>query len=472
MDTAMMTGKREKMASALRGRILNALPAASYQMDRFLKLVDVVVSDQTESACVEVGPQPRLHLNETFVQKHCQRDEHLLMLILHELYHIILGHTRLFHRLSFAHNIVFDAFINAMLCHQFREPVFLEFFENLNSDTDFPSRLLRPPTGWDNEPMQYPVDARDNEKAVMTRLYGSDWRTVTYQEIYDLLKVSLKDEDASLCTLLGDHDGSDAMGEKDQTAVNDALFKNILGRVVVDWPQKTNWSQGQGSHVFDYILPKPRSPKTDFLAALKRFLNKARVLQPDRRTPYSWQKTDYHIETMMALPNWRDRHAHSKEVLMGTAPILNKSELEVRRVHWTQRQMSHVYIDISGSMEEILPWLAGAMRCIEKQGSCRLYAFSTVVNEIRQGQLLKGKLQNTGGTDINCVYEHVANLPIRNIPRKVVVLTDGYTGLPTTNLQLEWKRRKVELFVGLVGNCPSVQLQTLAKRIERLPKFQ
>ena len=55
MKEVMTSEEREQVAKALRARILNVLPAASYQMDRFLKMVDVVVSDRTETACMEIG---------------------------------------------------------------------------------------------------------------------------------------------------------------------------------------------------------------------------------------------------------------------------------------------------------------------------------------------------------------------------------------------------------------------------------
>jgi len=50
-----------------------------------------------------------------FLDKYCQDDEDLFLLILHELYHVILGHTRLFPRFALIDNIVYDAVINSML---------------------------------------------------------------------------------------------------------------------------------------------------------------------------------------------------------------------------------------------------------------------------------------------------------------------------------------------------------------------
>jgi len=134
---------------SLKARILNALPAATYQMDRFLSLVDIVISDLAPTACVDSGPQPKMHVNPEFIAKYCRYDEQLLMVVLHELYHIILGHTQLFPRSTEAHNIAFDAYINALLCHQFKDnPLCLEFFRSIYGSKNFPARLLRPPSGW------------------------------------------------------------------------------------------------------------------------------------------------------------------------------------------------------------------------------------------------------------------------------------------------------------------------------------
>jgi hypothetical protein len=42
---------------------------------------------------VECRATPRLLLNKTFLDEYCQDDGDLFLLILHELYHVILGHT-------------------------------------------------------------------------------------------------------------------------------------------------------------------------------------------------------------------------------------------------------------------------------------------------------------------------------------------------------------------------------------------
>jgi len=456
----------------MRARILNVLPAATYQMDRFLQLVDVVVSDRSATACVETGPQPRMHLNAEFVKKYCQRDEHLLMLILHEIYHIILGHSRLFPRLTEAHNIVFDAVINSMLCHQFREPQYFGFFQHLNKWDRFPSRILRPPPGWPTRSHTFPPSASEKEKAVINLLYGSNSYSVTYCEILELLKEELPPEGNSDFTLLGDHGDKKGPASGDDAAINDPLFKDVLRRITENWPANANarLGRGDGGNLLDFLMPKPKSPRIEFLKALKRLLDKAGILRPEPGSPYAWKRMRYSIDTVTALPNWRDRNVHSKEVILGEAPLLYKQEITVQRPRWTPQNVSHVYIDVSGSMENELPWLTAALDPLNRKGLCRLYAFSTVVHEMKKGKLLSERIRNTLGTDINCVYRHLLDKPARHTPRKIVVLTDGYTGLPDPILHAELERRKGELYIGIVGEHRGESLRPFAKSVQNLPK--
>ena len=47
-------------AAAIRERIFNVLPAASYQMEKLFGLFDIDFSNETETACVECRTTPRL----------------------------------------------------------------------------------------------------------------------------------------------------------------------------------------------------------------------------------------------------------------------------------------------------------------------------------------------------------------------------------------------------------------------------
>ena len=134
-------------AMAIRERIFNVLPSASYQMEKLFGLFDIEFSEETQTAAVECRTTPRLLLNKAFLDEYCQDDGDLFLLILHELYHVILGHTRLFPRVAPIDNIVFDAVINSMLCRTVGRTVGTKLFTRINGYDSPPERLLRPPPG-------------------------------------------------------------------------------------------------------------------------------------------------------------------------------------------------------------------------------------------------------------------------------------------------------------------------------------
>ena len=129
-------------AAAIRERIFNVLPSATYQMEKLFGLFDIEFSDETETACVECRTTPRLLLNKGFLDEYCRDDGDLFLLILHELYHVILGHTRLFPRVTPIDNIVFDAVINSMLCRTVGRTVGTRLFTRINGFDSLPERLL------------------------------------------------------------------------------------------------------------------------------------------------------------------------------------------------------------------------------------------------------------------------------------------------------------------------------------------
>ena len=75
------------------------------------------------AAAVECRAQPRLLVNPEFVAAHANTPEKLLMLVMHELHHFLLGHTTLFARTTMVQNFVFDAVINGLICRMFPEGV-------------------------------------------------------------------------------------------------------------------------------------------------------------------------------------------------------------------------------------------------------------------------------------------------------------------------------------------------------------
>ena len=93
-----------------------SFPVAQPAFARLLNLLDIEATDAVPTAAVTLGGRSRLLLNPRFVAEKCLADHDLVMLVLHELHHVALGHTRLFARLTPAQNWAFDCVINAQLC--------------------------------------------------------------------------------------------------------------------------------------------------------------------------------------------------------------------------------------------------------------------------------------------------------------------------------------------------------------------
>ena len=80
----------------LSDRILDCFPSGSYAMSGLLRLLDIEETTSIPTAAVECKLQPKLLMNPEFVATHAQTPEKLLMLVMHELHHVLLGHCLLY----------------------------------------------------------------------------------------------------------------------------------------------------------------------------------------------------------------------------------------------------------------------------------------------------------------------------------------------------------------------------------------
>ena len=457
-------------------------------MDRLLQLMDVVESDRSPTACVECRAKPRMHLNPLFVAEHCKRDEHLFMLVMHELYHVILGHTRLFKRATPLHNIVFDAVINSMLCHEFPEPVYRDFFCNLNEWNSFPGRLLRPPPKWrPGKRILIPEDASSAEARAIKLLYGGsreDNANITYHDVFKALIESLQGfflssegvgELLEGVVLLGDHAGEGLSGELDDAVLADGGVKDIVRKIVEQWPPPNKPISGRddGREPSDFFLDEGETPQAEFRRELRKLFGKAGILKRGTSRNKVREMSEVVHETRTALPQLGDRRAPGLAIALGFRPFFFNGEYKDSRRKLTCRDVVHVYLDISGSMWSVLPRLTAALREPHRKGEVKLFVFSTVIDEVQPRiPFDRQNLQNTGGTDIACVYSHLANLKKGETPKRVVVLTDGYVGQPNRQALAVWRERKVKLYVGLVGYGHADDLLPHAVEVRELPPFE
>ena len=244
----------EVKTSTLSEQILDVFPSGSYALSGLLRLLDIVETESVPTAAVECLAQPRLLINPKFVAAHAETPEKLLMLVMHELHHVLLGHTTLFPRNTPTQNFVFDAVINGILCRMFPGAEYTAFFTDYYSATSFPECLLRPPVGWpgrvDTNEAEWQVTdpaARERIQEVHAALYSKSG--ASYFEVYQLLPrllkstakdakdakdISAEQADVSDIPLLGEHRAATEDGKLEHTSP--VLF-DIVRDLVEQWPQ-------------------------------------------------------------------------------------------------------------------------------------------------------------------------------------------------------------------------------------------
>lgn len=435
-------------------RLVSCLPAATFEMETLAKLTGIKASRDIPSAAVECAYRPRMLLNPDFVAQYCQRDEHLFLLVMHELWHIILAHTRIYPRATMAHNIAFDAIINAALARQFPGAEYRGFFEVINAADQFPGCLLRPPEGWPHNP-HYPDDVGPaGTKRILQRLYPSNnvdrWTPPLYEEILNLLRRDALEKAArgeawiiQEPVLLGDHRPNGQHG----SAADEEFLRDVLKRVVRSWPPPPSilGQRAAGGSLNDWysiLGVSTEEARRAFARLLRRALGPYQGRQQRRRrAPF------VAVTGMSVMPNARDRMVPARRSLGVQGLLWNQPGIVNVRVPDVPSK-AHVYLDVSGSMANLLPHLLGLLLPYVARGQIEVFQFSTVVEPMPLDELRQAKLNTTRGTDINCVLNHLLE-PRKPAIKKALILTDGYTGSPADEVAHSFAGQSVKIHVVL-----------------------
>jgi hypothetical protein len=460
-------------SSQLAARLVACLPAATFEMETLCRLAGIKASREIHSAAVECRYRPRLLLNPDFIDQYCKRDEHLFLLVMHELWHVILAHTRLYPRATLAHNIAFDAIINAALARQFCAPEYRGFFEAINPADKFPSCLLRPPVGWPTHP-EYTEVGPPGTRRLLERLYPPNnvdrWVPPLYEEILNLLRRDALQKMANGEVwiveepfLLGDHDTPTQSGQR----AEDQFFKDVLKRVAATWPpppsmpgrRSPDGVYGEWSTVLGLSTEQARRV---FSRVLQRCLG-PRLGRERRRLRAPVMGTT----GVGVIPNARDRMVPARQQLGVQGVLWNLPGIIRARVPDVPSK-AFIYLDVSGSMSNMLPYLLGLLLPYVSRGFADVFQFSTTVEPMPLPDIRKAQLRTTRGTDINCVLDHILATTMQI--HRILILTDGYTGVPSDELIGQVKDKGLRVHIVLPAESAwTHDLEALANSMTVLP---
>jgi len=408
-------------------RILNCFPTGHYAITAFLRVVDIVESRDVPTAAIENKISPRMLINPDFVEQHAETPEKLLMLVMHELHHMMLGHTVSHPRITPFDNFVFDAVINGVLCQMFPTPAFTSLLTDYYSES-FPECLLRPPPGW---PEQGGValgitalrDPRQVKAAAAAHRGLYSEAGYSYAELYVLLSSFGLGSAPVAGRLLGDH-----------ASETELVLENSLAEIAADfgstfaeefphiWTDEVHMGYaGRGAAMAPVErIVKPRTNHRN-RAALRRLLSRiARGGRGGTQRIMDW--TARPVE--QAMPTM-DRRA-SVQRLLGHQPLLHWDERVARRANCPGERV-HVYFDVSGSVWHLLEELYGALLDVEADVHPVVHLFSTQVYDMPIERFRRGAMRTSLGTEITCVARHMAKFDVR----RALIVTDGFTDSPS-----------------------------------------
>lgn len=451
----------------LRFKIAQNLPRDSVALRALLSIASIEETETTPTACVTLGQNPRLLINPRFVDQHANTPTKLQTLIGHELLHVALGHTRRYTTCTPLDNLVFDCLINATLAKADPTPERTALFRDFYTQDKFPECFLRPPDVW------HPSSRVRLPKALKSpRAEGLLYVQDVYRRLWSDVGVSGSEIRAALLRgaeslnrpidiaieqipLLGVHEDE---GVGDMTQPMSALtehFADLLGKEIAD------------KHVKRGVHPNESFPLRQNLKAAvstnplikKRLRRLFECLAHGTGSARLRSQNVSGLTYVTPIP-CKDRRAIVQR-LLGNQPMLYTATTTELAIRASQR--IHVYLDVSGSMDSVLPALYGAMHDCRKLIHHKLHLFSTEVADVTLAQLKSGLRITTMGTDINCVAKHIEQHKIR----RALIVTDGLVG--ETSQDAERILRQTDFAIGLTGPYTATpELAELGIRCTRL----
>jgi len=460
--------------------VLDLVGVHARALHALLSVAECRWNEAVATACIECRDRPVLHLNPAFVDRWCRTPERLAALVLHEMLHVTLGHTRLFPRPTIAHNVAFDTVINRLLLGTLAEAgvavdPYAELFTAFYPADAAPAFLLRPPPGWPAAPdwsasVALPAPLR----AIHRRLYrgspASDRhaREVTYGDILAAIR-SAERQGSGTCLaevpLLGAHGATpvecEALGGSRDANAMDAssgamhtLQSLLAGRL----PGLGGGLTRRWVHTADRSMPFERALRSWFRQGLRSGGTHTRSTR--------WQE-----RPACVVHRHEDRRAmvraHAAMAFGAPAPLWFQGTVMDRHPDPVEVLL---YVDVSGSMDRALPRIRRTLRELWREITPRLHWFSTEVVTASRQELDHGRIPTTGGTAITAVLEHALRQSGRSRTRPpVFVLTDGHLEpvIPTVDRAVQAAGLSVSL--GVIGDGPLVQPGGWMMAARRLP---
>ena len=282
----------------------------------------------------------------------------------------------------------------------------------------------------------------------------------TYFEVYECITNELAEmlkNGQIKYVLLGNHDDNN-------DDMNNPLLRKMLDKVISKWPREMIVNgRDLGGELEDKTIEFAKAER-NAQNKMKRLLRKSGVIQGSvskRKMSIQYVQED----ATLVIPDYKDRTLLTKSIIY-EQPLLYNSSLINSKIVRDSNVQSLVYLDVSGSVVSDINHFAPLLLKPYKNKECLLFAFSTIVVSVSYQDFRKGKYKSTGGTSLNCIFEHYFSLPKKKQTKKVLILTDGETGKVAEEYYKKIKQQKIEVYCGLFGRYTKDDMSNITKYFE------
>lgn len=466
--------------SKIRYRLLSVPQVHAMHLLKFIRLLNVRFADgQVDSVAITCDYRPELLLNRGFIDRFCQTDEHLFMLVVHEIFRLLLGYAGLISTSDEIGDIACDAAINARLCKLLPGDEFVSFFTSLNSDTGFPSALLRP----------IGIHTPDRLISVLSILYNS---SDTYSESYRLLVDVLGHSsfEKGDYRLLGNHGELSPFGNSIlRKMIEDVIVENRYRR----WLQEllvradTESEIAVGTLVFgDAIGRKVSLSCVDegTRSRMTGLLERAGVVSTEDLSEPSILSD--RVTDAVAASTEHDGGLISGGSSACATRVSKAGEADSSKSDATSEETddtTFVFVHCDQSLAVSMGWIMPLFERPYIENRISLFAFSNKVIPVTYSELRDWAFPKTFTSDcreyaatLDCVFEHLFSPKRPNLlkrskkPKRILILCSELNAWVSVAHRKALKKSGIEVYVGLFDG--TIPLRDIADGIESFRTYE
>jgi hypothetical protein len=375
-------------------------------------ICEVEFTEAVDTLAVTLGGRSILKVNLDFLQRHCETEEQVKAVLIHEFLHVLLGHTLKFDHMTEALNISLDAVINAII-HRKLGDKYSSMMRKYYAGAEGLLGLLRPME--DAARFQATIDLINNRPVdPMVALHAGLYNGTILSEDVRSVAEDLERQDRGRGSLygrpllIGGHGQGDGWVGASPEEARTEDFRRMVGAL-----------DGRGIFRDEEIL-KP----------------KILTVMPTRRmvTP-EWRRVALGVLCRMLMPDRQSRRTASR-LYDFRQPLLGAQDRRgslralwsplIPDIYWSGVKCqagasAQIYLDVSGSMSFFLDALVGLLGSFYGYIRRPLWAFST---SVQPAVIVEGRLSTKtgGGTSLACVRDHI----LKTRPTKALIVTDGF----------------------------------------------